>query len=99
MFKLINNLNDYKKLIHELEKEFECTEEWQDFFGFELKWNEETGEVLETIMEYEGDIKYIPKSFPCIVYSTFEKSFDRSGDFKVQLFDFIEIDKLKGEKI
>lgn len=95
MFTLVSSLDEYKLLIQELENEFDCIEEWQDFFGFELKWDEETGEVLETIIEYEGDIKYMPKNFPCIVYSTFEESFDRFGDLKVRLFDFIETDKLK----
>ena len=100
MFKLINNIDEYKQFILSVRDEFNCEEEWEQFFGFELKWDEETGEILETLEEYKGNIKYKPNSFPSIVYSNFEEvQVCRDGrSVKCNLVDFIELDKLFGNK-
>ena len=100
MFKLINNIDEYKQFMLSVRDEFSCEEDWEEFFGFELKWNEETGEILETLEEYKGCIKYKPNSFPSIVYSNFEEvQVYRDGkSIKYNLVDFIEFDKLFGNK-
>ena len=100
MFKLINNINEYKQFMLSVRDEFSCEERWEEFFGFELKWDEETGEVLETLEEYKGCIKYKPNSFPSIVYSYFEEvQVYRDGrSVKCNLVDFIELDKLFGNQ-
>lgn len=100
MFKLINNINEYKQFMLSVRDEFSCEENWEQFFGFELKWNEETGEILETLEEYKGNIKYKPNNFPSIVYSNFEEvQVCRDGrNVKCNLVDFIELDKLFGNK-
>ena len=98
MFKIVNNLQEYKKFIQEVEDKFDCVEQWQNFFGFELDWNEETGEVLETIEEYKGEISYKPNEFPAIIYSLFEVVKDyRVGDMDIRVVDFISINEIEKE--
>ncbi|RKI83842.1 hypothetical protein D7V90_08105 [bacterium 1xD42-87] len=50
---------------------FECPEEYESYFGFKRKWDEETGEILETTKEYYdrgGRFNNIPDKFPCVIY-------------------------------
>lgn len=57
--------------IEKVQNFFGSTEEFEWYFGLERKWDEETGEVLETVREYcnrGGDFKYIPDKFPCVIY-------------------------------
>ena len=50
---------------------FECPEKYESYFGFERRWDEETGEILETTKEYydrDGKFNNIPDKFPCVIY-------------------------------
>ena len=93
-FIYVKNRDDYIKFINDIQDEFGCVEEWEDFFGFNLKWDEETGEVLETIFDYQGDIEYCPNSFPAVVYCNFKKGKDRLGDFEMRTIDFATFEEL-----
>lgn len=94
IFKIINNIDEYKEFINSVQNEFECIESWQDFFGFELKWNEETGELLEIIQEYQGEIKNKPDKFPCILYSNiiWVGSNRLSASKDLHIIDFIDLE-------
>ena len=93
-FTYVKNKDDYIKFVDNVKDEFESVEEWEDFFGFNLKWNEETGEVLETIFDYQGEIENCPNSFPAIIYHIFDTGRDRYGDFKIQSIDFATFKEL-----
>ena len=44
---------------------------YESYFGFERKWNEETGQILETTREYYdrgGKFTNIPDKYPCVIY-------------------------------
>ena len=59
------------KFIEDAEHFFDSPEEYESYFGFERKWDEETGEILETTREYYdrgGRFVNIPDKFPCVIY-------------------------------
>lgn len=93
-FVLVKNKEEYIKFINEVQDEFGCIEDWEDYFGFKLKWDETTGDVLETIFEYQGEIEYCPDSFPTIIYYLFGKKRDRLGDYGVSILDFATFKEL-----
>lgn len=93
-FLYIKDRQEYIKFIDSVQDKFGCIEDWESFFGFNLKWDEKTGEVLETIFEYQGEIEYCPNSFPAIVYSLFDEGKDRVGDFQIRIIDFVTFEEL-----
>lgn len=57
--------------VEKAEHFFNCPEAYESYFGFERKWDEETGEILETTREYYGRggrFINIPDKFPCVIY-------------------------------
>ncbi len=86
----INNLKEYKNLLQSLYDNFSCEEEWESYFGFELKWDEDTGEVLETLEEYQGNIEVAPEEneYPIVCVYAFDETFDRFGEIKTRIFDW-----------
>lgn len=94
MFKVIKNYDQYKQFIQSTFDDFECPEEWEYFFDFRLKWDEETGEILETLEEYQGEIKNCPEEFPCILWYTNETEEGTArvgGDLIVRQLDWISV--------
>lgn len=50
---------------------FGCPEDIESYFGFKRRWNEDTGEILETVREYYnrgGEFSQIPDKYPCAIY-------------------------------
>lgn len=94
-FIYLDSRDDYVKFIHDVQYKFGCNEDWESFFGFNLKWDEETGEVLESIFDYKGEIEYCPNSFPAIVYYLFDSGKDRMGDFGLRIIDFVTTEELE----
>ena len=50
---------------------FDSKEDYEWYFGFERKWDEDTGDILETVQEYYnrgGCFTKIPEKFPCVIY-------------------------------
>lgn len=50
---------------------FGCPEDYEYYFGFERKWNESTGEIIETVREYYnrgGEFTKIPDKYPSAIY-------------------------------
>lgn len=70
----LNIIESEDKMIDFIEKTkyfFGCQEEYESYFGFQRKWNEETGEILESTREYYdkgGKFNNIPDKFPCVIY-------------------------------
>ncbi len=57
--------------IENTENFFDCPESYETYFGFERKWDEITGDILESTREYYnrgGEFKNIPNKFPCVIY-------------------------------
>ena len=70
----LNIIKSENKMIEFIEKTecfFDSPEEYESYFGFERKWDEETGEILETTREYYdrgGRFTNIPDKYPCVIY-------------------------------
>ena len=94
-FKYIKNREEYIQFIDSIQSEFGCIEEWEEYFGFHLNWDEDTGKVLETIFDYQGEIEYCPPSFPCIVYARFGSEYDIFlGTITTRQIDFATFEEL-----
>ena len=67
---IINNIDEMVKFIEKTKNFFDCVEDYENYYGFERNWNEETGEILETVREYfdrGGTFKNIPTQYPCVI--------------------------------
>lgn len=70
----LNIIKSEKEMVDFIEKAqnfFGCPEDYEAYFGFERKWNEETGDILESVQEYyarSGKFKDIPDKYPCVIY-------------------------------
>ena len=93
-FICVKSREEYIKFINDVKENFDCIEDWERFFGFQLKHDEETGELLETIFEYQGDIRCYPDSFPALIYSTFDNTYDRWGELGIRIVDFATFEEL-----
>lgn len=68
---IIRSENEMIDFIDKTRYFFKCIEEYESYFGFERKWDEETGQVLESTREYYdrgGTFNNIPDKFPCVIY-------------------------------
>lgn len=68
---VIRNKNEMVSFIEMVQKYFDCPEYCESYFGFKLKVDEYTGEVIETIGEYYergGEFINIPDRYPCVIY-------------------------------
>lgn len=100
MYSKVNNFyrfldrNDFMEFVDSVRDDFDSEESWEYNFGFELKWNPETGEILETLEEWlqhkDNKMKYEPESYPCTCYYLNETKPDRFGDAKCFIFDYVE---------
>ena len=67
----IESENEMVAFIENVQNFFGCPEDYEAYFGFERNWDEETGDILETVQEYYargGKFKDIPDKYPCVVY-------------------------------
>lgn len=100
MYKKINhfyrfcNRNDFIQFVNDTKEDFDCIENWEYNFGFQLNWNKDTGEILETLDEWSQDknnrMKYEPNSYPCTCYYLNATDRDRFGTTKCFIFDYVE---------
>ncbi len=68
---IIKSENEMIDFVEKTKGFFGCSEEYESYFDFERKWDEETGEILETTKEYYdrgGRFNNIPDKFPCVIY-------------------------------
>ena len=70
----LNIIKSEKEMIDFIERAqnlFDCPEDYEAYFGFERKWDEETGDILESVKEYcdrGGKFENIPDKYPCVAY-------------------------------
>lgn len=85
--------NEILDFIKSREDDFGCQEDYEDWFGFYLKWDEETGEILETLDQYQGEFENCPseEEYPVVISYINEKGKYRSGDLAIELWDWISI--------
>lgn len=68
---IIKSENEMIDFVEKTENFFGSPESYESYFGFERKWDEETGRILETTREYYdrgGRFTNIPDKFPCVIY-------------------------------
>lgn len=95
-YKFIRNKEEYIEFLETLRDNFDCEEDFEDFFGIELAWNEETGEILEELKDYKGIIRLVPKEFPSILVYDFDVLEDcRSGDIQLKIFDWLTMNEIR----
>ena len=83
---VIKSEEEMLQFIEKTENFFNCGEEYEAYYGFEIKWNEETGEILETVREYYnrgGKFENIPDKYPCVIYFSYtdldNESYEKDG--------------------
>lgn len=96
MLKQINNKREMIEFIKSTKSHFGNQEDWEEWFGFELKWDENTGEILETIDEYVnrgGTFCSVPESwaYPIVISYINETDRDRFGKSTIRVWDWIPI--------
>lgn len=67
---IIHSLDDMIAFIERVQNFFGCPEDYESYFGFTRNWDEETGEILETVREYYnrgGKFTNIPTEYPCVI--------------------------------
>lgn len=68
---VIKSKNEMLDFIEKTKNFFEYLEDYECYFGFKRKWDEESGKCLETVKEYYsrgGKFNNIPDKFPCVIY-------------------------------
>lgn len=68
---IIKSENEMINFIENAKNFFGCPENYESYFGFERRWNEETGDVLESVKEYYnrgGKFENIPDKYPSVIY-------------------------------
>jgi hypothetical protein len=86
-FKLARNYREYLNICKSVyldtddDAPFSDLWKWENFFDAKIRYNEDTGEALETIESFIGPIKNKPNhsEYPVIVAYMFDKSEDRQG--------------------
>lgn len=71
---IICNIDEMAAFICRTEHVFNCPEEYELYYGFQRKWDEGTGYILETTREYYnrgGVFEKIPDKYPCVIYADF----------------------------
>lgn len=67
----INSKEEMITFIEHTEMFFLAPEYCEDYYGFKRRFDEETGEILETTREYYnrgGKFSKVPDKYPCVVY-------------------------------
>lgn len=67
---IISSIDEMIAFIERVQNFFSCPEDYESYFGFERNWDEETGDILETVREYYnrgGEFTKIPTQYPCVI--------------------------------
>lgn len=68
---VINSLDEMITFIKRSRGNFSCIEDFEDYYGFQRAFDEDTGEILETIDEYYQSGKRFdktPDKYPSVIY-------------------------------
>ncbi len=91
-FYKFNNRLDFLAFVEDCQHCFGNVEEWEDFFGFGMKYDEDTGEPLETFKDFvdrNGHIVEEPDSYPAIAFCIIENERDRFGTNRIRVFTYV----------
>lgn len=91
-FYKFNNRNDFIFFVEDCKHDFGCIEDWEDFFGFHMKYDEYTGEPLETFLDFinrSGTITEEPETYPTIAYYVVDNGGDRWGSYKIRVLNYV----------
>ena len=101
MFKLINTHQEYMQLTKEVYKSdyFDGdVSRWHEYFETLESYHEDYSELEEWTdpSEYNGSMKNCPQQseFPVVLYYTLESSWDRMGDFEINIWDWKSMEEL-----
>ena len=78
---IIHSIDEMINFIENTANFFSCPEDYENYYGFQRNWDEETGDILETVREYYnrgGEFTEIPNKYPCVVYFA-SADLDNSG--------------------
>ena len=67
---IIKSMDEMITFIENTANFFGCPEDYEAYYGFQRKWDETTGEILETVREYYdrgGTFTNIPTQFPSVI--------------------------------
>lgn len=67
---IITSLDDMVAFIEKTENFFDSPEDFEQYYGLSRNWDEDTGEILETVQEYYkrgGTFTSIPTKYPCVI--------------------------------
>lgn len=67
---IIDSLDDMITFIEKTKNFFNCQEDYESYFGFARNWDEDTGDILETVRDYYnrgGKFENIPTEYPCVI--------------------------------
>lgn len=96
---LVNNHEEFQQFVANAEKEKywqdNCPENFEAFFGFTRKDDENTGEILETTLEYKGKFESEPTSYPAILIYCVDNDDFRGFACSTQLFDWVTLKDFK----
>ena len=110
MFVFMKSHEDFINFLISIENEFDCPEEFERCFGFQRNFDENTGEILESVKEYDertnGKFKGEPVSYPSVIYFVNDSGNDRFGISKIKIYDYspipmkeLELEFMKYKKI
>lgn len=96
---IIRSENEMIDFIEKTENFFSSPESYEEYYGFEPKWDEGTGEVLESAREYYsrgGKFTNIPNKYPCVIYSAYGDLDNESYNESKLLWIYIGADDDQG---
>lgn len=73
---IIKSKDEMIKFIELTENFFSSEEDYEEYYGFARRFDEETGKIIETVREYYlrgGNFENIPNKFPCVIYFDYGK--------------------------
>ena len=91
MFIFVKSHEDFVNFVISVEDNFDCPEEFERCFGFERKFDENSGEILESVKEYnerKGFFGHEPLSYPSVIYFINESGEDRFGKTRLRIYDY-----------
>jgi hypothetical protein len=96
-FYKINNRDEFISFVEKMRDNFDCPEDWEQFFGVRLKTDED-GNELETLKEYaqEHNIDSEPWSYeyPVILYCNIAYDRDRFGRCGIRILEMESLNNL-----
>ena len=96
-FYKLNNRDEFISFVEKMRDNFDCPEDWEQFFGVRLKTDED-GNELETLREYSQNdcigTEPLEFEYPVIAYCNIDYRYDRFGKFGVRILEMESLNNL-----